>query len=191
MYHRALKHRLFVFAALGALVLTAATLSGCSHSKPVTLTVPPVVQPFNGHVTIYTIATSSQQQIADDNGLVAETILVDPNAKDPAREALDALIADPNSPLPHGTKLLDIAIDQSTGLATLNFSSEFKDNFSGGDTREAQVLNSVRETLGQFSTVENVQFLIAGKKIDSLGGTEDLSDPLPVIKDTKEAAIAG
>jgi spore germination protein GerM len=151
-----------------------------------------VVTPvFDGHVMIYTVAAEGQTAQADPNGLVPVSIIVNAAGKDPAREAINALITSPHSAIPQGTKLLDIAIDPSTGVATLNFSSEFRDNFHGGDTSEAQVLNSVRETLGQFQNVQAVQFLVAGKKIDTLGGTEDLTVPLPTIRDEKEAASAG
>jgi germination protein M len=179
-----------------------ATIVGCSSHKEAPPTAPPVVtapptpavqQPFTGHVNIYAVANANQSAEADQNGLVAVPIVVNTKAKDPAREAIMALIDCPNSPIPHGTKLLKISINKDTGLATLDFSNEFKNNFPGGDTQEAQVLNSVLETMGQFPNVQNVQFLVAGAKIDSLGGTEDLTDPLPAIKvsDEAEAASAG
>jgi spore germination protein GerM len=171
-------------------------LAGCGHKKvivvpppPISVSAPaPVVEPFNGHVTIYTVSDKSPQ--ADANGLVPTTVDVNTDSKSPARDAINALISYPNSAMPTGTKLLHIDIDQSTGLATVDFSSEFKDNFRGGDTREAQILESIRETLGQFANIQNVQILVAGKKIDSLGGTEDLTDPLPTIRNNKESAAA-
>jgi germination protein M len=115
-------------------------------------------------------------------------VTVDPASRDVAREALDELAKSKQTPLPKGTSILGVKIDQSTGLATVNFSREFVDNFEGGDTREAQVLNSVLETLGQFSTIQDVQFLVGGKKIDSLGGTQDLNAPLPIVKSSSEAS---
>ena len=80
------------------------------------------------------------------------------------RQALTQLTTSQNSPLPPGTKLRDVNFDKETGLATVDFSSEFQSNFPGGDQREAQVLNAVLGTLGQFSDVQNVQFLVEGKK---------------------------
>ena len=65
-------------------------------------------------------------------------------------------------------------------LATVDLSKEFKDNFSGGSTAEALAINSVTATLGQFPGVKKVQFLVEGQKIDSLGGGQELTDPLPV-----------
>jgi germination protein M len=193
MSFSASKHRaqLTLFVALGSF---AVFLSACSHQPsvappPVVSSVPSPV-PFDGHVTIYEVAEASQTSLADDNGLVPVNIMVNAEAKDPAREALEALANSKRSPLPSGTSILDIAINQSSGLATVNFSHQFKDNFPGGDTREAQVLNSVLATLGQFAVVQNVQFLVDGEKLDSLGGTQDLSSPLPAIKSGKETAVA-
>ena len=78
--------------------------------------------------------------------------------------------------------MLGVSIDDKTGLATANFSPEFQQNFPAGDTQEAQVISSVLQTLGQFPNIQNVQFLVDGQKVASLGGTQDIGDPLPVIR---------
>ncbi len=193
MRARAPKH--LSASAFAALITCAALVTaGCSHdtaTPPVPVTTAPssAPMPFDGHVTIYKVAAPNEEASADANDLVPVPISIDAASKDPARLAIEALISCKGSPIPPGTKLLQITIDQPSGLATLNFSSEFKDNFPGGDTREAQVLNSILETMGQFATVQNVQFLVAGQKIGSLGGTQDISTPLPIIKFTKEAAV--
>jgi germination protein M len=177
-----------VLLILSITLLTS--ISGCSHtpSPTNTLTPPVAAQPFNGHVVIYAVDASGNSSQADANGLIPVQLTIDQNAKDPARQAIVALISTPNSPIPHGTKLLGITIDQTNGLATVDFSNEFKSNFPGGDTKEAQVVTSVEKTLGQFPAVQSIQFLINGEKIGSLGGTEDLSDPLPAIKAADQSA---
>lgn len=98
----------------------------------------------------------------------------------PAQDALNNLLARPDSPLPTGTKLLSIHI--ADGLATADFSHELRDNFTGGDSDEARTVNAVLRTLGQFPTVSRVQLLVEGKSLDSLGGLLDLSTPLPVLR---------
>jgi len=127
------------------------------------------------HGVIYTLSQTSH---ADDNGLVAHTIALT-HPESPARDALNALASSPNTPLPPGTTLRGITIRD--GLATADFSPQFKSNFPGGDTREAQVISAIRQTLGQFPEIQNVQILVNGKPIDTLGGMIDLTGPLPVI----------
>jgi germination protein M len=192
MENRALAHICRLIPCAVAVVIFG-TLCGCSHqstppSQAVTPTPTPVAPAFNGNLTVYEIAVPNSKVQPDDNGLVPITVTVDPASRDVAREALDELAKSKQTPLPKGTSILGVKIDQSTGLATVNFSREFVDNFEGGDTREAQVLNSVLETLGQFSTIQDVQFLVGGKKIDSLGGTQDLNAPLPIVKSSSEAS---
>lgn len=98
----------------------------------------------------------------------------------PAQDALAALSAQANSPLPTGTRLLSINL--ANGLATVDFSRELKTNFTGGDTQGIRTVSAVLRTLGQFPTVDRVQFLVDGHPVDTLGGMLSLSDPLPVIR---------
>lgn len=106
----------------------------------------------------------------------------------PAQDALSALIARPDSPLPPGTKLL--AIRLTGDLATVNFSHELRDNFTGGDSGETRTVNAILSTLGRFPTISRVQLLIEGKRVDSIGGLLTLSDPLPVLRAIPDAATA-
>jgi germination protein M len=126
---------------------------------------------------IYTVVANG----GDENNLAPQPVTL-PHTSAPARAALDALIDSAQSPLPHGTRLLDIRID--SGLATVNLSQEFKKNFQGGDLQEAQAVNSILMTLGQFSTVDRVQILVEGAQIDSLGGHFELGSPVDVIRTT-------
>ena len=106
----------------------------------------------------------------------------------PAQDALNALAARPDSPLPTGTKLLSLRI--ADGLATANFSHELRDNFTGGDSGETRTVNAILSTLGRFPTISRVQLLVQGKPVDSLGGLLELSDPLPVLRPASDAATA-
>ena len=134
-------------------------------------------------VTIYRLAeTSTEIHSADENGLVPVSISIPIDCKTPASDAVRHLIVADGSPIPDGTKLIGIKIDDNSGLATLNFSKDFIRNFRGGDRVEAQIINSLRATLGQFSNIQNMQILVAGKKFAQLGGTLDMSEPLPVIR---------
>ena len=106
----------------------------------------------------------------------------------PAQDALNALAARPDSPLPTGTKLLSVRI--ADGLATANFSHELRDNFTGGDSGETRTVNAILGTLGKFPTISRVQLLVQGKPVDSLGGLLALSDPLPVLRPAPDTAAA-
>lgn len=171
----------------------AFSLSGCNKTSQQ----PPVVQdnrpdivpstapqtdqpgdqpaPVDHKVTVYSVVEDKEgaQKLEPK-----EISLSAGDAQTPAKFALQALIDDPKSPLPKGTKLNAVKI--SDGTATADFSKEIKDNFPGGDQAEALLLNSVLSTLGQFKSIKQVQFLVDGKKIDSLGGAQTLDEPLPV-----------
>ncbi len=107
----------------------------------------------------------------------------------PAQTALNSLLAQPDGPLPFGTRLLSIRI--ADGLATVNFSHELCDNFPGGDSAETRAVNSVLRTLGQFLTITRAQLLVEGKPIDSLGGLLELTNPLPVLRPAAASSAPG
>ena len=81
--------------------------------------------------------------------------------------------------IPQGTKLL-VPITGAKGIATLDLSKEFVDNFSGGSTQESLVLNSIAHTLVDNSggKVQKVQILVEGNTVESLGGHFELTDPI-------------
>jgi hypothetical protein len=82
----------------------------------------------------------------------------------PAQEALNNLASRAGSPLPSGTKLLSIPIVD--GLATANFSKDFRDNFTGGDSDETHTVNAILRTLGQFH--HQPRSASGGRKTDRL-----------------------
>ncbi|GEM_PF-2049091 len=179
-------------AALGAGTSLFA-LPGCRPSTPTTTvtatTDPPIVSPpprtgdlgepgepgKPRKVVVYEVATNAD---GDQRLESREIALTGDRVKTPATAALESMTGSATSPLPKGTKVLSLNIDN--GLATVDFSREFRDNFEGGDTQEALVINAVLATLGQFETVREVQILVEGQKIDSLGGNKELTAPLPV-----------
>lgn len=102
--------------------------------------------------------------------------------EDPIEAALRLLVEqgngkDPSNPIPEGTKLLGVEVKD--GLAIVNFSHEFRDNFQGGSTGEALLIGAILRTLGQFSEIRQVSILVEGKPISSLGHL-DLSGRLDV-----------
>jgi spore germination protein GerM len=96
-----------------------------------------------------------------------------------AERALNAMAEEgENSPLPKGTRATSVTFDND--LATVDFNEAFQKNFTGGDENEALALNAVLATVGQFPGVKQVQILVNGQKIDSLGGNQPLGEPLPI-----------
>ncbi len=195
---------------LGAAAMSISVLSGCeqvpsrsSDSSPAPSTGASAAQPIPAiapppadnttpetqpAATVYAYKLASNSASADANGLVAVPIKMRVGSVDAARVSLQSLADGPNSPLPAGTKVLGVVIDPSSKLASVNFSPELKSNFHGGETEEAQVINSVLKTLGQFGSIDKVQFLIDGKPVDTLGGAQDLSQPLPTPQSSSSGA---
>lgn len=177
-FHKAITvSSLTVFGVIGAMV------AGCSHHTPAVTQQPShvnkqprIVAPQGSFVTVYSLGDSG----SDANGLVPVRVRMPAGAQDPARIAIDTLASMHESPLPRGTRLRSLKLDNA-GTATLDFSSKFVDNFPGGDAREAQVVGSILQTMGQFPSVHTVQLLVDGKKIESLGGNLSLDEPLAVV----------
>ena len=69
--------------------------------------------------------------------------------------------------IPEGTKLLGARVANKT--ATLNFSESFSFNKYGVQGYLGQLMQIVY-TATSFSTIDNVQFLIEGQKLEYLGG---------------------
>jgi spore germination protein GerM len=147
-------------------------------------------------------ASSARQEVAiyqvatDDNGShLSKSVLPTVGAPGASRDAiaagaLDAMARSKRSPLPPGTRTRSVHID-GDGLATVDFNRAFHDNFPGGDEAEALTVNAVLATLGQFTGVARVQFLVEGQKIDSLGGTQSLESPLPVPQANEASSASG
>lgn len=98
-----------------------------------------------------------------------------------ARAAVNELIKGPKSEdltatMPEGTKVKDI--DIRNGLCRIDLSREFRDNHWGGSSGEILTVYSLVDTLTQFSTVQKVEILIDGQKIDTLKGHMDLYAPV-------------
>lgn len=98
-----------------------------------------------------------------------------------ARAAVQELINGPKTEglsrtIPEGTKLRDINIQD--GLCTVDLSKEFRDNHWGGSSGELLTVYSIVNTLTQFPTVESVEVLVEGQRIDTLAGHMDLSVPV-------------
>lgn len=113
----------------------------------------------------------------NSNGSVVRTEVTRsmPKTSSPLYDSINALISGPSAEeeakgcrtlVSTGTRLLGASV--STGVATLNFSSEFEFNQYGIEGTRGQ-LQQIVFTATAFPTVESVQFLVDGEKRDYLG----------------------
>jgi spore germination protein GerM len=81
--------------------------------------------------------------------------------------------------IPKGTRLLS-PIKIANGIAQVNLSSDFVNNFSGGSDQEMLTLNSIVQTVIKNSggRASRVQIKVKGETVDSLGGHLDMTEPL-------------
>jgi hypothetical protein len=125
-------------------------------------------------------SVTAYRVVPDNDGAHLEPVKAAvPPGKDPKMAAIDAMARLKDSPLPPGTQVRSVDMI-GDGVATVDFNKAFQSNFPGGDQEEALAINAVLATLAQFEGVEQVQILVEGRKIDSLGGTQSLAEPLPV-----------
>ncbi len=98
-----------------------------------------------------------------------------PKTSSPLYDSINALITGPSAEeeakgcrtlVSTGTRLLGASV--TSGVATLNFSSEFEFNQYGIEGTRGQ-LQQIVFTATAFPTVESVQFLVDGEKRDYLG----------------------
>lgn len=97
-----------------------------------------------------------------------------------ARKTIEELIKGPakdeNLPVfPEGTRLLDINV-KPDGLCIVDLSSQAR-NISN-QQQEKYMIYAITNTLGQFPTINEVEFMINGDRVDAIGQYVDLSIPI-------------
>lgn len=97
-----------------------------------------------------------------------------------ARATIEQLIMGPDfdsqllPTIPVGTVLKDINI-RPDGLARVDFSKELIANHTGGTLGENLTVYSIVNTLTQFPSVKEVQFLVEGQYVSTIAGHVDVS----------------
>ena len=155
---------------LSLLLVVSVIASGCSSSqnKPE----PPKQISF----TLYRAAADGIEK------LIPEKFTMTDNGKTLPENALLALVgAKPQSTkfedvIPHGTRVLSFSITPE-GTALANFSKEIVKN-GQGSYNEVMMTGAIVNTLTEFPEVKQVQILVEGKKVITLGGHLDVEDPL-------------
>jgi len=113
------------------------------------------------------------------NYLAAEKRAI-PQVEGIARATIEELIAGPGPgsqllpTIPAGTVLKEINI-RPDGLCRVDFSKELVANHSGGSLGESLTVYSIVNTLTQFPSVKQVQFLVDGQYVRTVAGHIDVS----------------
>lgn len=78
--------------------------------------------------------------------------------------------------VPHTAKLLSLQVED--GLAVADFSQELVTDFNGGALLESYLVKAIVNTLTQFPQIQEVQILVEGEVVESIGGHILISKPL-------------
>ena len=117
-------------------------------------------------------------------GLVAEdrSITLTPDLDGQVKRVVQELVrgseADLVSPLPEGTRVLDVLVTDR-GVAIVDLSREASEGHPGGSCAELlSVYAVVNSITTNFPAIRRVQLLIDDRTVDTLAGHVDLSRPL-------------
>ncbi len=99
----------------------------------------------------------------------------------PAQTAMEILLAGTQDKqlvavLPADTKLRNISVKDH--VAYVDFNDKLIKNGTGGSATEMLIVGSIVNTLTEFPEIHKVQIMVEGKKIDTISGHMDISEPL-------------
>ena len=117
----------------------------------------------------------------DGTGLIAVSRKVNTEKDDKYTAAMKSLLTGTKEKgqtnvIPKKAKLRSVTVKD--GVATVDFSKELEQNFSGGSTGEEMLIGSIVNTLTDFPEVQKVQIPIEGASVETLSGHMDPSEPL-------------
>jgi len=100
----------------------------------------------------------------------------------PARTAMELLLAGTKNPelvkvMPEGTQLKNLTIKDHIAYADFNEKLN-KRNGGGGSASEILLVAAIVNTLTEFPDIHQVQIMVNGKKIETISGHMDTSEPL-------------
>ncbi|MCE5284457.1 MAG: GerMN domain-containing protein [Pelosinus sp.] len=124
-----------------------------------------------------TMPLTTYQADKDALHLISENHIV-PFDEHPAQTAVSLLIAGPKSPglisvVPAGTEVLGITINDH--IAYVNFNDKLQK--VSGSTGELLLVGAIVNTLTEFPEIQKVQILVNDKKVATLSGHLDVSEP--------------
>jgi len=167
--------------ALTLLLSLALVLGGCGKGAPKQKAGEDTTRPDIGaepagpeKITLYfgdnqaMYLVPEEREVAKGNRTLEEVIIAE-------------LIKGPTKPgstrtIPEGTKLISVSVVD--GVAYVNFSKEFQTKHWGGSAGEMMTIYSVVNSLAKLEGIEKVQFLLEGKKQESILGHMDTTQPI-------------
>ncbi|MDR3589958.1 MAG: GerMN domain-containing protein [Negativicutes bacterium] len=163
--------------------MLTALAAGCAPASP--STAPPGTEADKGQSVPPNTAPAETMRLtvyyatADAMYLTPEVRLV-PKTEHPALTALEQLLQDPKGRdlvkvMPDGTRIRGITVKDR--VAFVDFNDKLAKG-SAGSTTEMLIVASIVNTLTEFPEIHKVQILVEGKKVDTLAGHMDLSEPL-------------
>nr|WP_106627114.1 GerMN domain-containing protein [Selenomonas massiliensis] len=181
---RKMTHTVAAVSAVGILALTA----GCTdeQKEPQTGTAAQTEQTKDAGAPAAAASKEVKVNVYyprdDGTGLLPVSRTVKLEKEDKYTAALKSLLTGTKEKgqtnvIPKKAKLRSVTVKD--GVATVDFSKELQQNFSGGSTGEEMLVGSIVNTLTDFPEVKKVQILIDGASVETLSGHLDLSEPLP------------
>lgn len=177
---------------MAMLMVAAFLIAGCDGSVPASQ--PGAIGPNNNKTTEQaqtggsTTANSEQTMqlvvyhaTKDAMYLVPEAHKVPVDSR-PARTAIELLLAGTKNPelvkvMPEGTQLKNLTIKEHIAYADFN-DKLIKHSGGGGSASEILLVSAIVNTLTEFPDIHQVQILVNGKKIETISGHVDTSEPL-------------
>lgn len=149
-----------------------------------------VIEPeISAETTEYAILTLYFAN-SDGTDLITEERVVEVNANQTREKTvLEQLIAGPKEndakrTVPMETKIRDITTTND-GICYVNLSEDFAEKHNGGEMAERLTIYSIVNSLCELDSIEKVQFLIEGKKVDKFKGHLDIKTPFAAISNMK------
>lgn len=168
---------------LGLLLMVfVLAISGCETTDPASSNKNNPKPPVNNSTqTVEMMDIRVYYPNSDATRLVAEKKKVKTTAATKYRAVVEALLEGPSDSkltkiFPKDAKVLGVTVSGDT--ARVDFNRAILDNFNGGSTGEEMLVGSVVNTLTEFPEIKKVQFVVEGRRIDSIKGHMDTSKPL-------------
>lgn len=165
-----------IILLLVAALLIPLVMTGCSKDKETPT--PTTNKTIKKQVTLYFGDDQAEYVVAEKRTVEVKGSVTDEKL---GTAIINALIAGPKTEglqptLPKETRLLSLKIKDS--IAYVDFSQEMVSKHWGGSAGETMTISSVVNSLTELKGIKKVQFMVAGKKQDSLLGHWDTSSPI-------------
>lgn len=174
---------------IAVVMVLAFITAGCDNTAPANTSLPAVPekaaeqtgqQPAAAANTQATMQLVVYHATKDALHLVPEVHKVPVNTH-PARTAMELLQAGTKNPelvgvMPEGAKVKNLTVKDH--IAYVDFNDKLIKKNVGGSAGETLLVGAIVNTLTEFPDIHQVQILVDGKKIETISGHLDTSEPL-------------